>query len=78
MSLLRAPILKNSVSLLLQWDSNPRPLGSQTNTQPFIETLNYLAEIHFIFLKTSPRSKFKGFQYQIWTSVNRRGEIVIK
>ena len=44
MSLLRAPILKNS---------------------------HFLAEIYFIFLKTHPRSNFKGFVYLIWTSVKR-------
>ena len=42
MSLLRAPIFKNS---------------------------HILAEIDFIFLKARRRSNFKGFQYQIQTSV---------
>ena len=31
----------------------------------------FVAEIYFIFLKTSPRSNFKCFEYQIWTSVKR-------
>ena len=32
---------------------------------------HFVADIYFIFIKTCPRSNFKGFQYQIWTSVQR-------
>ena len=35
------------------------------------ENGHLMAEINFIFLKTYPRSKFKCFEYQIWTSGKR-------
>ena len=35
------------------------------------ENSKFVAEIYFIFLKTSPRSNFKCFQYQIRTSVKK-------
>ena len=35
------------------------------------ENCHFAAEIYFIFLKTHPRSNFKCFQCQIWTSVKR-------
>ena len=38
---------------------------------PILKNNQFLAEIFFIFLKTRPGSNFKGFQYQIWTSVKR-------
>ena len=38
---------------------------------PIFENSHFVAEIDFIFLKARPRSNFKGFQYQIWTSVKR-------
>ena len=38
---------------------------------PVFKNSHSVAEIYFIFLKTGPRSIFKGFQYQIWTSVKR-------
>ena len=36
---------------------------------PFFKNSHLLAKIYFIFLKTRPRSNFKGFLYQILTSV---------
>ena len=33
---------------------------------PIFLKSHFLAEIHFIFLKTHPRYNFKGFQYKIW------------
>ena len=36
---------------------------------PIFENSKFVAETYFIFLKTSARSNFKYFQYQIWTSV---------
>ena len=40
-------------------------------TAPVFKNSQVLAEIYFISLKKQPRSNFKGFQYQIWTSVKR-------
>ena len=52
--------LKN---FLLHFMSSIRPL--------IFENSHFVAEIHFIFLKTHLRSNFKCFQYQIWTSAKR-------
>ena len=38
---------------------------------PIFKNDHFVAEIDFIYLKTSPRSNYKGFQYQSWTSVKR-------
>ena len=39
--------------------------------KPIFKNSHFLAEIYFIFLKTHRKSNFRGFQYQIWTSVKR-------
>ena len=36
---------------------------------PFVKNSHILAEIYFIILKKRPRLDLKGFQDQIWTSV---------
>ena len=38
---------------------------------PIFKNSHGLAKIYFIFSKTHPKSNFKGFKYQIWTSVKR-------
>ena len=38
---------------------------------PIFKNSHFQAEIYLIFLKKSPISSFKGFQYQIWASVKR-------
>ena len=39
-----------------------------------VKSIHILAGISFIFLTERPRPNFKGFQYQIWTSVKKSGE----
>ena len=39
---------------------------------PIFENSHFVAEVYFIFIKTSPRSNFRCFEYQIWTSVKDR------
>ena len=38
---------------------------------PIFENSHFVDEVYFIFIKTSPRSNFKYFEYQIGTSVKR-------
>ena len=38
---------------------------------PIFKNSHVVVEIYFIFLKTRPRSNFKGFQYLNWTLVKR-------
>ena len=43
-------------------------------TALIVKGIHILAGISFIFLTERPRPNFKGFQYQIWTSVKKSGE----
>ena len=38
---------------------------------PIFKNSHFVGENYFIFLEARRRSNFKGFQYQIWTSVKR-------
>ena len=46
-------------------------------TALIVKNSHILAGIYFIFAKNCPRPNLKGFQYPIWTSVNRSGKNVI-
>ena len=47
-------------------------------TASIVKNSPILAGIYFIFLKKHRMLNLKGFQYQIWTSVNRSGKYLAR